>query len=68
MYDQYFTGSDVNIYLRYPNTDKQVHIDKAIGIGYNHSMSSVPIYVLGNVDPAFFSRGNSLLKGTHLCS
>lgn len=63
MYDHYYTGSDVNIYLRYPATDRQVHIDKAVGIGYNHSMSSVPIYILGNVDPAFFSRGNSLIQG-----
>lgn len=63
MYDHYYTGSDVNIYLRYPGTDRQVHIDKAVGVGYNHSMSSVPIYILGNVDPAFFSRGNSLVQG-----
>ena len=63
LYDTYFTGSDVNIYLRYPETDRQVHIDKAIGIGYSHFMSSSPIYILGNVDPAFFSRGNSLIQG-----
>ena len=63
MYDHYFTGSDVNVYLHYPLTDRRVHIDKALGIGYNHSMSTAPIYVLGNVDPAFFTRGNSLVQG-----
>lgn len=63
MYDQYYTGSDVNVYLYYPLTDRRVHIDKALGIGYNHSMSSAPVYVLGNVDPAFFTRGNSLIQG-----
>lgn len=63
MYDHYYTASDVNIYLYYPLTDKRVHIDKALGIGYNHNMSSAPIYVLGNVDPAFFTRGNSLVQG-----
>lgn len=63
MYDQYYTGSDVNIYLYYPLTDRRVHIDKALGLGYNHSMSSSPVYVLGSVDPAFFTRGNSLLQG-----
>lgn len=63
MYDHYYTGSDVNIYLRYPTTDRRVHIDKALGIIYNHSMSSSPVYVLGNVDPAFFTRGNSIIQG-----
>lgn len=63
MYDQYYTGSDVNVYLYYPLTDRRVHIDKALGIGYSHSMSSAPVYVLGNVDPAFFTRGNSLIQG-----
>lgn len=63
MYDHYFTGADVNVYLYYPLTDLRVHIDKALGIGYNHSMSSAPVYVLGNVDPAFFTRGNSIVQG-----
>lgn len=63
MYDHYFTGSDVNVYLYYQPTDRRVHIDKALGIGYNHSMSTAPVYVLGNVDPAFFTRGNSLIQG-----
>lgn len=63
MYDHYYTASDVNIYLYNPLTDLRVHIDKALGIGYNHSMSSAPVYVLGNVDPAFFTRGNSLVQG-----
>ena len=40
MYDNYYTGSDVNVYLYYPLTDKRVHIDKAMGIGYNHSIST----------------------------
>lgn len=63
MYDHYFTGSDVNVYLYYPLTDRRVLIDKALGIGYNHNISTSPVYVLGNVDPAFFTRGNSLVQG-----
>lgn len=63
MYDNYYTGSDVNVYLYYPLTDKRVHIDKAMGIGYNHSISTAPVYILGNGDPAFFTRGNSLVQG-----
>lgn len=63
MYDQYYTGSDVNVYLYYKLTDRRVHIDKALGIGYNHNVSSAPVYVLGDVDPAYFTRGNSLVQG-----
>lgn len=63
LYDHYFTASDVNIYLYYSVTGRRVHIDKAIGIGFNHSMSSAPVYVLGMSDPAFFTRGNSLVQG-----
>ena len=63
MYDNYYTGSDVNVYLYYPLTDKRVHIDKAMGIGYNHSISTAPVDILGNGDPAFFTRGNSLVQG-----
>lgn len=63
LYDHYFTASDVNIYLRYPLTDRRVLVDKALGIGFNHSMSSAPVYVLGISDPAFFTRGNSLIQG-----
>ena len=64
LYDFYYTASDVNIYLRYAPTDRQVHIDKALGIGYTHTMSSAPVYGLGVVDPLFFSRGNSLVQGS----
>ena len=56
MYDNYYTGSDVNVYLYYPLTDKRVHVDKAMGIGYNHSISTAPVYILGNGDPAFYKR------------
>mgnify|MGYP001602673283 CR=1 FL=1 len=64
IYDHYYSGSDVNIYLRYVPSGRMVHLDKAIGIGFNHSMSTIPIYTLGNVNPSFFSRGNSLLQGS----
>lgn len=63
LYDFYYTASDVNIYLHYEVTGRRVHIDKAIGLGFNHSMSSAPVYVLGMSDPAFFTRGNSLVQG-----
>lgn len=64
LYDHYYTASDVNVTLYYPITDKRIMLDKAVGIGYSHSMSSMPIYKLGSVDPVFFSRGNSLIQGS----
>ena len=62
-YDHYFTSVDANVYLEYTPTNLRVHLDKCIGIGYNHSMSSLPVYTLGNVEPTFFTRGNSLVQG-----
>lgn len=64
IYDHYYSGSDVNIYLKYVPSGRMVHLDKALGIGFNHSMSTIPIYTLGNVNPSFFSRGNSLIQGS----
>ena len=63
IYDLYYSASDVNIYLYYPITDKKVHLDKAMGVSYTHNMSSAPVYTLGDVNPTFFSRGNSLIQG-----
>ena len=61
IYDMYFTGSDVTIDFVYGNS--QVTIDKAVGIGFKHSISTMPVYGLGSSIPAFFSRGNSLVSG-----
>ena len=63
IYDLYYSASDVNIYLYYPITDRKVHLDKAMGVSFTHNMSSAPVYTLGNVNPTFFSRGNSLIQG-----
>ena len=63
IYDLYYSASDVNIYLYYPVTDRSVHLDKAMGVSFTHNMSSAPVYTLGNVEPTFFSRGNSLIQG-----
>ena len=63
IYDLYYSASDVNIYLYYPITDKKVHLDKAMGVSYTHNISSAPVYTLGDVNPTFFSRGNSLIQG-----
>lgn len=61
IYDYYYTASDV--YISFFFNNKLIRIDKAIGIAYRHSVSSIPVYALGRIDPAFFSKGNSLVQG-----
>lgn len=63
MYAYYYTASDVTVTFVYQPTDRVITIDKCISVGFRHSMSSVPIYGLGNINPAFFSKGNSLVQG-----
>ena len=63
MYDFYYTASDVTVNFHYPVTNKTVNIDQCISIGFRHTMSSMPVYTLGNISPVFFSRGNSLVQG-----
>lgn len=64
LYDHYFTASDVNIFLTNPLNNKTLQVDKAMGIGWSHSLSSSPVYTIGNRDPAFFSQGNSVVQGS----
>lgn len=62
-YEYYFTSSNAKIFITNPDTNKIMHLDKAIGIGYSGDVSSVPIYTIGSVTPAFFSKGNFLGQG-----
>lgn len=62
-YEYYFTSSNAQIFITNPITNKIMHLDKAIGIGYSGDVSSVPIYTIGSVAPAFFSKGNFLGQG-----
>ena len=63
MYKQFYTGADVMVIFTYPPTGKSVIIDDIMGIGFKHELSSSPVYTLGNQDPLFFSKGNSLGQG-----
>lgn len=69
MYDYYYTSADAMVFIAPSyqltvNSSKKVFLDLAVGIGYRHSISSMPIYELGNTNPAFYTRGNSLVTGT----
>ena len=61
-YDNYYSGSDAFVYLESKNNDNQVYLDKLYGIGYRDSISSMPIYGLGNSEFAFVSKGNVILS------
>lgn len=61
-YDNYYSGSDAFVYLESKNNDSQVYLDKLYGIGYRDSISSMPIYGLGDSEFAFISKGNVILS------
>lgn len=64
LYDTYFTSANVKVYLQSRVTGKMVQVDAATGVGYNYTVSSVPIHVLGTRTPVFLSRGNGVGEGS----
>ena len=63
LYDHYYTSADVKVFFVGPN-DKKVNVDLILGIGYDLTVSSVPVYTIGSRYPSFFTRGNSLGQGS----
>lgn len=65
LYTQFFTASDVTMYIEnVGDPSRKVMVDLATGIGYRHSISAMPVYGIGNQNPEFFSKGNSIVTGT----
>ena len=62
-YKKYYTSVDCNIYFTNIKNNMQIHIDEAAAIGFNNSVSRVPIYGLGQTFFNFASRGNVLVTG-----
>lgn len=62
-YKKYYTSADCNIYFNNIQNNRQIHIDEAAAIGFNNSVSRVPIYGLGQTFFNFVSRGNILVTG-----
>lgn len=63
IYEHYYTAADVTVDFTYPPTGKRVNIDTTVAIAYTHNITTVPIYTLGNLEPYFYSKGNSLVQG-----
>ena len=57
LYNKYYSSSDCMIYI------EDIWLDKVSGIGINESLSSVPIYTIGNSRYSFLSRGNNMVTG-----
>ncbi len=60
-YTQYYSSSDVFIYLL--GGGKTLHLDKANGIGFAESLDSFPTYGLGDSEFAFINQGNVIVNG-----
>lgn len=63
IYDHFYTASDVTVDMSYHPTGKRINLDAIVSIAYTHNISTVPIYTLGNLEPYFYSKGNSLVQG-----
>ena len=57
LYTKYFSSSDFNIYIG------DILIDRAAGIAINETLTSTPIYTIGNSRYDFLARGNVLTNG-----
>lgn len=63
IYQNYYTASDVQLYMSSLDHTKVIKLDTAIGIGYSVDQSTKPVYTLGSRKPCFFSHGNTLGQG-----
>ena len=61
LYNKYYTASDFIIKVRGDSTP--IWLDKASGVAVSESLSSNPIYTLGDSRVNFFSRGNQVVTG-----
>lgn len=63
MYTNFYTSSDVQLYMTNLDHSRRIKLDTAISVAYNLSQSAIPIYSLGNRKAQFFSTGNTLGHG-----
>ena len=62
MYNKYYSASDFIIKIKTQNSEA-IWLDKASGVAVSESLSSNPIYTLGDSRVNFFSRGNLIVTG-----
>ena len=64
MYTNYYSSSDVQLYLSSYDHTKVIKVDTALSLGYSLRQTSAPIYSLGSREAQFFSVGNTIGNGT----
>lgn len=64
MYTNYYSSSDVQLYLSSYDHTKVIKVDTALSLGYSLRQTSAPIYSLGSRETQFFSVGNTVGHGT----
>ena len=57
LYTKYYSASDFNIYIG------DIFIDRAAGVAVGESLTSTPIYTIGNSRYDFLARGNVIVNG-----
>lgn len=57
LYTKYYSSSDFNLYIG------DILIDRAAGIAVGESLTSTPIYAIGNSRYDFLARGNVIVNG-----
>ena len=57
LYTKYYSSSDFKIYIG------DILLDYAASVAFSESLSSVPVYTIGNSRYSFLSRGNLLVSG-----
>lgn len=62
LYNKYYSASDFKIRISLESSEG-IWLDKASGVAVSESLSSSPIYTLGNSMVDFFSKGNQVVTG-----
>ena len=62
LYNKYYSASDFIIRLKTDGSEK-IWLDKAVGVAVSESLSSVPVYTVGNSRFQFLSKGNLIVNG-----
>lgn len=63
-YQQYYTSSDVFVFLINPTSNKVIQLDQLSGIGWSEGLTSSPFYGLGQQVCGFINEGNLEVFGS----
>ena len=64
MYTNYYSSSDVQLYLSNVDSTEIIKVDTALSIGYSVRQTAAPVYSLGSREIQFYSHGNTIGNGS----